>query len=243
MHIFRGLLWNQETAISRGIQANYTAGPVALSGSWNDGFYSNRYNWLSGSAAWTISSTNTLALVVAGNLGTTDYSNSLATPIVQNNDQQLDNLIYSYVNGAWILQGYVQYAEAKANAALGYTHSGSTTGWGVLANYAVPNTSVNLSGRVEYISSSGQPDRRLAEPPLRSGQQRLVVHVHALLPVRGALHPRRGVHRADGQRHRRPGPRAQPDQPLPVPLRGRGGHPVLIPSARPTAGEGISPVS
>ncbi|HEY5078706.1 MAG TPA: outer membrane beta-barrel protein [Opitutaceae bacterium] len=155
MNIFRGLLWNQETAVSRGIQANYTAGPVALSVSWNDGFYSDRFNWLSGSAAWTISSSSTLALVVAGNLGTTDYSNSLATPLVQNNDQQLDNLIYSYINGPVILQAYVQYAEAKANAYLGYTHSGSTTGWGVLANYAVPNTSVNLSGRVEYITSSG----------------------------------------------------------------------------------------
>jgi hypothetical protein len=155
MNIERGLLWNQETAVSRGVQANYTAGPVALSVSWNDGFYSNRYNWLSGSATWTINSANTLGLVIEGNLGTTDYSNSLATPIVQNNDQQLDNLIYSYTSGAWTLQGYYQYATAKANAALGYTKPGTTNGFGGLANYAVPNTSFNLSGRVEYISSSG----------------------------------------------------------------------------------------
>lgn len=155
MNIERGLLWNQETAVSRGVQANYTAGPVALSASWNDGFYSNRFNWLSGSATWTINSANSLGLVVEGNLGTTDYSNSLATPIVQNNDQQLDNLIYSYTSGAWILQGYYQYADAKANATLGYTKDGSTSGFGVLANYAVPSTSFNLSGRVEYISSSG----------------------------------------------------------------------------------------
>jgi len=155
MNIFRGLLWNQETAVSRGVQANYTAGPVAFSVSWNDGFYSDRFNWLSGAATWTINSSNTLELVVSGNLGTTDYSKSLATPLVQNNDQSLDNLIYSYTSGAWILQAYVQYAEAPANASLGYWNSGSTTGWGVLANYAVPNTSFNLSGRVEYISSSG----------------------------------------------------------------------------------------
>jgi hypothetical protein len=155
MNIFRGLLWNQETAISRGVQANYTAGPVALSLSWNDGFYSDRFNWLSGSAAWTINSSNTLALIVSGNCGTTDYSKGFATPLVQNNYTSLDNLIYSYTSGAWILQAYVQYAQAPANATLGYTKDGSTTGWGVLANYAVPNTSVNLSGRVEYISSSG----------------------------------------------------------------------------------------
>ncbi len=155
MNIERGLLWNQETAVSRGIQANYTAGPVALAVSWNDGFYSNRYNWLSGSATWTINTANTLSLVISGNAGTTDYSNSLATPLIQNNDQSLDNLIYSYTAGAWILQGYVQYADAKGTAALGYTGSASTTGYGALANYAVPNTSVNLSGRVEYITSNG----------------------------------------------------------------------------------------
>src|SRR5262249_19351314 len=52
MDIFRGLLWNQEPAVSRGAQVNYTAGPVAFSVSVNDGYYSNRFNWLSGSAAW-----------------------------------------------------------------------------------------------------------------------------------------------------------------------------------------------
>src|ERR1022692_2500846 len=45
MNIERGLLWNQENAVNRGVQANYTAGPVAFSASWNDGFYSNRFNW------------------------------------------------------------------------------------------------------------------------------------------------------------------------------------------------------
>ena len=48
MNIERGLLWAQEPAISRGGQLNYTSGPLAYALSWNDGFYSNRYTWLSG---------------------------------------------------------------------------------------------------------------------------------------------------------------------------------------------------
>lgn len=155
MDIFRGLLWNQETAISRGIQANYTAGPVALSVQWSDGFYSNRYNWLAGSATWTINSANTLSLIVSGNLGITDYAASAAVPFVQNNDQQLDNLIYSYSSGAWVAQGYVQYADTSKDGKLGFGQSASQTGEGVLVNYAIPNTSYNLSGRVEYISTTG----------------------------------------------------------------------------------------
>jgi hypothetical protein len=155
MNIFRGLLWNQETAISRGVQVNYTAGPVALSGQWSDGFYSNRFNWLSGSAAWTINSSNTLALVLSGNLGSTDYSPGAATPYVQNNDQQLDNLIYTYTSGAWLAQAYIQYADTSKNGKLGFAKSASQTGEGLLVNYAVPNTSYNIAGRFEYNSTSG----------------------------------------------------------------------------------------
>ena len=46
MNIERGLLWNQENAVNRGIQVNQTMGKVTASLSWNDGFYSNRYSWL-----------------------------------------------------------------------------------------------------------------------------------------------------------------------------------------------------
>jgi hypothetical protein len=157
MDIFRGLLWNQETAISRGIQANYTAGPVAMSLQWSDGFYSSRYNWLAGSAAWTINSSNTLAVIISGNLGVTDYSPGLATPFVQNNDQQLDNLIYTFTSGQWLAQGYFQYADTSKNGALGFGKSASQTGFGLLVNYAVPNTSYNISGRFEEISTTGTP--------------------------------------------------------------------------------------
>ena len=70
MNIERGLLWNQEPAVSRGVQVNYTAGPVAFNVSWNDGFYSDRFNWLDGAATWTINSSNTLVLQPAETLAT-----------------------------------------------------------------------------------------------------------------------------------------------------------------------------
>ena len=53
MNVERGLLWNQENAVNRGIQVNQTMGKFTASLSWNDGFYSNRYTWLSGSLAYT----------------------------------------------------------------------------------------------------------------------------------------------------------------------------------------------
>jgi hypothetical protein len=84
-NIERGLLWNQEPAVSRGVQANYTIGPVALSVSLNDGYYSDRFNWISGSATWTINPTNTLVFAAGGNFGRTGPVAGVATPTAQNN--------------------------------------------------------------------------------------------------------------------------------------------------------------
>jgi hypothetical protein len=155
MNIQRGLLWNQEPAVSQGVQANYTVGPVALSASWTDGYYSQRFNWITGAATWTINSSNTLEVVAGGNAGSTDYSKSFATPIFQNNFQEIGNVIYTYTSGAWTVSPYLQYADLNTNAAIGVGTSTSTFGAAVLVNYAVPNTSYNISARGEYISQSG----------------------------------------------------------------------------------------
>src|SRR5947207_15017273 len=61
MNVERGLLWGQTAKIGRGVQVNHTMGPLALAISWNDGFYSDRLTWLSGSATWTVDRSNTLA--------------------------------------------------------------------------------------------------------------------------------------------------------------------------------------
>ena len=225
MNISRGLLWNQEPLISRGVQANYTAGPVAFSVSWNDGFYSDRFNWASGAATWTINTSNSLEFIAAGNLGTTDYGTS-ATPEIQNNDKEIYNVIYSYTSGAWIAQAYFQYADTGNSAAIGVKAT-SSTGVGVLVNYAVPNTSLESLGPRRGHLLLGQRGRRLSQPPLRSGEQGVVLHVHADLPGGRALRARRGllrrgvVHDAGlGLRHKRV-------KHLADPFRDRDRHPIL----------------
>lgn len=152
MNIERGLLWNQESAVSRGVQANYSAGPFGLALSWNDGFYSNRLNWISGSAAYTIDPSNSISFIAGGNTGHTGYS-SFTAPLAQNNGD-IFNLIYTWTSGPWTVSPYVQYANVPANAAIGIAHSASTTGGALLASYAL-NDDWKIAGRVEYISSSG----------------------------------------------------------------------------------------
>jgi hypothetical protein len=152
MNIERGLLWNQENAVSRGVQGNLTAGPVALSLSWNDGFYSNRFNWLTGLATYTINSSNIVAVAAGGNLGRTSEA-SFVTPLLQNNSS-IYNLIYTHTDGAWTFNPYIQYTHVPEDVAIGITNSGATLGSALLLKYAV-NTAFNLAGRIEYIASSG----------------------------------------------------------------------------------------
>src|ERR1017187_9511188 len=70
MNIERGLLWNQENAVTRGIQVNQTMGKFTASLSWNDGFYSNRYSWLSGALTYA-NGPHSLAFEGMDNLGQT----------------------------------------------------------------------------------------------------------------------------------------------------------------------------
>jgi hypothetical protein len=150
MNIQRGLLWNQETAVSRGIQINQTMGKFAASLSWNDGFYSNRYSWLSGSLTYT-NGPNALSFVAGGNYGKTAFE-TYATP-VQNNGS-IYNVIYTYTKGSWIVQPYFQYTDVPTNVKVGVLKGASTTGGAILASYAFKH-GFSLPARFEYITSSG----------------------------------------------------------------------------------------
>jgi Putative beta-barrel porin-2, OmpL-like. bbp2 len=157
MNIERGLLWNQENAVNRGVQLNYTAGPLAYALSWNDGFYSNRYTWLWGSAAYTLDKENTFSLVAGGNFAHTAKS-TLATPLFQNNET-IFNLIYTYNAAPWTITPYFQYTHVPAASSIGAFTSAATYGGAILANYSFADDSplpgVSLPVRFEYIGSSG----------------------------------------------------------------------------------------
>jgi hypothetical protein len=150
--IARGLLWSQEPAVSRGVQANQIIGPVGFSVSVNDGFYANRYGWISGSASWTIDAANLLVFAAGANLRPTRV-NSFATPRAQNNSS-IYNLIYTYAKGAWTVTPYLQATHVAADAGIGLRHGAASFGGALLVNDAI-TPQISLGGRVEYIASTG----------------------------------------------------------------------------------------
>jgi hypothetical protein len=150
MNVHRGLLWNQENAVNRGIQVNRTMGKFTASLSLNDGFYSNRYSWLTGSLTYA-NGPHSLSFVAGGNMGQTAFQ-TYATP-VQNNGS-IYNLIYTYTKGSWIVQPYWQYTNVPTNAKIGVLKGASTNGGAVLVSRAFKH-GFSLPLRWEYIASSG----------------------------------------------------------------------------------------
>ena len=153
MNIQRGLLWDQSNSVNRGLQVNYTVGLVAFSVSYNDGFYSNKYNWLSGMVTYAADSTNTFTLIAAGSLSRTDMV-SQATPLYQDNEQGY-NLIYTLTSGRFTIQPYLQYTVVPKSALLNTQQNGATYGAALLVNYSVPRSGFSLPVRGEYIASTG----------------------------------------------------------------------------------------
>ena len=150
-NIERGIVWNQENAINRGIQVNQAVGKyLTASFSWNDGYYSNRYSWLSGSLTFT-KGPHSLAYDGMGNAGQTAYQTA-ATP-VQNNSY-MHTVIYTYTKGPWIVPPYFQYGKLPTNAKVGVPTGTSATGGAINASYAF-KSGFSLPVRVEYLKSSG----------------------------------------------------------------------------------------
>ena len=150
-NIERGIVWNQENAINRGLQVNQTLGKY-LSGSvsWNDGYYSDRYSWLSGSLTLT-KGPHSLVYDGMGNLGQTAYTTA-ATGVV--NNSYMHAVIYTYAKGPWIISPYFQYGKVPIFPQVGVLKGTSTTGGAINASYAF-KSGFSLPARVEFLKSSG----------------------------------------------------------------------------------------
>jgi hypothetical protein len=151
LNIERGLLWAFEPAVSRGVQANYASGPLAVSVSWNDGLYSNQYNTISGLGTWTIDPTNILAVAVSGTTKKTSFSAL--------NNQTIVNVLYTHTMGPWTFNPYFQYSAVPKYIPAGVDKATTIYGYALLMNYVFDSKSmlagVSLPVRGEYINSTG----------------------------------------------------------------------------------------
>ncbi len=155
-NIERGLLWNQEPAISRGVQIGYAKGKIAINVSLNDGFYSDKLNWLVGSFAYTIDARNSFSIVAGGNLDKTESFRFQAPPA--NNNGELYDIIYTYKSGPWTVNPYIQYARTHVIPSIGLYRRAESIGGALLVNRAFKG-GFSIAARGEYEKSYGRHDQ------------------------------------------------------------------------------------
>lgn len=151
-NIQRGLLWNQENAVTKGIQLDFSKDPWTVSVSWNEGFYTDQYTSASALISYTFKNKDTLTAVAMGNYFGKVRHDSFIAPVGLANSQ-IYNLIYTCTRGSWVFNPYIQYTTVpKVHCR---TPSGSTFGAAMLAKYSF-NDEISCLGRLEAIGSSGR---------------------------------------------------------------------------------------
>ncbi|MBN2679777.1 outer membrane beta-barrel protein [Acidithiobacillus montserratensis] len=154
INIERGLLWDMEPIISRGIQFNGSAGPLSASLAWTDGYFSNRYNVLSGLLSYAINGANTVSIYGQGSLGKSRLSSNDVAYSPIGNESQIYGIEYEYSSGPWMIEPYFQYMHTPSAPDLGVDHSFDNYGGSLLADYSFTKT-VSLGARVEYLHVGG----------------------------------------------------------------------------------------
>jgi hypothetical protein len=190
LNIERGLLWNVENVVNRGIQGNYTWGPLAFALSWNDGYYTDNFKYLTGSVTWTIDSSDTVILAGGGpvskytSIDPATFDQFQANPIPTANQSQVD-LSYTWTGGPWTINPYIQYTHSTPVTVISpfaagggvprVFASGETYGASLLVGYTFdPSTTVmgmslggwSLPARIEWIGSSGSSGAAIAGVPV-----------------------------------------------------------------------------
>ncbi|MER2264622.1 outer membrane beta-barrel protein [Methylobacterium oxalidis] len=153
MNIEQGLLFNQSNNINKGVQITYNSDSTTVSGSINDGFYSDHLTWLTGSLIYKIDEADRVNFSAGANLDRTAHE-SIATPLLQNNSS-IYNLSYTHKSGPWILSPYFQATHVPHDPKLGIAESASTWGGALRGSYAF-TSDLALACRIEYIAQSGQ---------------------------------------------------------------------------------------
>lgn len=163
MNIEGGFPWTLEPSFSRGVQANYSYGPISASVSWNDGYFSDRYNVISGLLTYTINSENSISLYAAGNTGHTGIVSDTSSLVFSKNgyvDSSLvyDNsdiygLYYTYSGLDFTITPEIQYMYTPVNQAFGTTQSSSDISAMIHADYYI-NKNWSIAAGVDYEKSS-----------------------------------------------------------------------------------------
>jgi len=169
-----GVDWNNPSQIvtdifevqnsqSRGVEANYTAGPLSATVEFGDGFDTGVFNFVQALVTYTIDSSNVANIYYAGNVGRTGDNaityggGTVGGDPVYVNSQMIGGF-YSYTMGNLNLVPEAQYVYAKADAQVGIPKSTANFGAALFGDYSFGTSPYSIGGWVEYADSVGGGD-------------------------------------------------------------------------------------
>ncbi|MBV8595634.1 MAG: outer membrane beta-barrel protein [Candidatus Eremiobacteraeota bacterium] len=153
INIQRGIIWNMEPAVSRGIRGTLTGSKFNGALEVNDGFYSGNRIGFEGQITNTPSASTTFEIVfmVPNASAPPNATASIA------NKQLLDPML-TYTTGKWTFSPYLLWVNSPKSAALGYINDEHAFGAVFMSTYAL-SSMWSLPLRVEYgRNGSSQSD-------------------------------------------------------------------------------------
>jgi hypothetical protein len=144
--IQRGLVWNMEPVVSRGVRVAYTGKTLSAALEYNDGFYTNNHGAIEGMLGWNPTTSNSLQFIFI----LPDVNAPPNTTVVVANKREYD-LMYTQQIGKLQLLPYALWVVSPASTQLGYARSENAFGGVMMANYAF-NAAISLGGRFEYAA-------------------------------------------------------------------------------------------
>ncbi len=148
LNIQRGIGWEMEPTISRGVQAAYTNGPWSLTLQENDAYYGGFQRAVEGLAGWSPSANTNLqfAFIVPG-------ANTGPNPTTTVGNKAEYDLMFTRQIGKLQLLPYFLWVNSPASAVLGYTRSEDAYAGVLLANWAFSSA---LSVPIRYENAANQ---------------------------------------------------------------------------------------
>lgn len=147
--IQRGLGWNMEPLISRGVRVAYATGKLSADVEINDGYYSGRYRAVEGLLGWAFDTQTTaqFAAIVPD-------ANTPGNPTATIANKAEYNFMFTQTVGKLTVSPYVLLVNSPASQPAGYTTSERAWAAVMLASYAF-NGSFSVAGRYERAQNTG----------------------------------------------------------------------------------------
>ncbi len=158
INIQRGLVWNMEPVVSRGIRAIITTGPIVIKLGANDGFYSKDKLAIEGSLGVNVNNLSVSFNALVPNKNTP--ANNTASIA---NKQEYD-IVGSYTIGKLTLGTDLLYVYSPHSASCGFSDSSGAYGLAGFADYSI-NDKYSLGARLEYAfnKSTNNPESANAD--------------------------------------------------------------------------------